>query len=65
MILLRRGIVDQNDTEFRDHCWIPLKGAITKVVPTINKNDTSFNLKLSEKSTTKTRLLTTSKTLDQ
>ena len=35
--ILLRGIVDVNDTEFRDHAWVPLKGAIVKAVPSTNR----------------------------
>mgnify|MGYP003592553866 FL=1 len=56
MILLR-GIVDQNDTEFRDHCWIPLKGAITKVVPTTNRVEYIIQFEADEKEYYKNRTL--------
>ena len=56
MILLR-GIVDQNDTEFRDHCWIPLKGAITKVVPTTNRVEYIIQFEADKKKKKKNRTL--------
>ena len=56
MILLR-GIVDQNATEFRDHCWIPLKGAITKVVPTTNRVEYIIQFEADEKEYYKNRTL--------
>ena len=56
MILLR-GIVDQNDTEFRDHCWIPLKGAITKVVHTTNRVEYIIQFEADEKEYYKNRTL--------
>ena len=56
MILLR-GIVDQNDTEFRDHCWVPLKGAITKVVPTTNRVEYIIQFEADEKEYYKIRTI--------
>ena len=56
--ILLRGIVDENDTEFRDHCWVPLKGAITKVVPTTHRVEYIIQFEADEKEYYKNKTLT-------
>ena len=61
--ILLRGIVDENDTEFRDHCWIDLKGAVLKVVPKTNRVEYIIQFEADEKEYYKNKTLTNLKNI--
>ena len=61
--ILLRGIVDENDTEFRDHCWIDLKGAVLKVVPKTNRVEYDIQFEADEKEYYKNKTLTNLKNI--
>ena len=62
MVLLR-GVMDKDDTEFRDHCWVPLKGAITKVVPPTNRIEYIIEFEAEEKEYYKNKTLSNIKNI--
>ena len=56
--ILLRNILDDNNTEFRDHCWVDLKGSVLKVIPKTNRVEHTIQFEAEEKEYYKNKTLT-------